>query len=131
MSFKASDKINAYATYAKSYKPVGVNVAGLPTHSQVSLLLELAVIKPEEVNHYEIGVKTSPFKNSILNLTFFNTDIKDFQTNVQAAELGVNRGYLANADKVRVRGAELDASFVVNKHLTINGAATYTDGKVY
>ncbi|MEN2400820.1 TonB-dependent receptor [Flavobacterium sp. MC2016-06] len=129
VSYKASDKINAYATYAKSYKPVGVNVAGLPTDAAGNPLLDLAVIKPEKVNHYEIGVKTSPFKNSIFNLTFFNTDIKDFQTNVQAAELGVNRGYLANADKVRVRGAELDASFVFSEHLTINGAATYTDGK--
>ena len=129
LTYKASDRINAYATYAKSYKPVGVNVAGLPTDAKGAPLLELAVIKPEKVNHYEIGVKTSPFKNSVFNLAFFDTDIKDFQTNVQAAELGVNRGYLANADKVRVRGAELDASFVVNKHLTINGAATYTDGK--
>ena len=128
VSYKATDKINAYATFAKNYKPVGVNVAGLPTLAGQPIL-ELAVIKPEEVNHYEIGVKTSPFKNSILNLTAFNTDIRDFQTNVQAAELGVNRGYLANADKVRVRGFELDASIVVNPHLTINGAATYTDAK--
>ncbi|OCB76919.1 TonB-dependent receptor [Flavobacterium piscis] len=128
LTFKASDKINAYATYAKSYKPVGVNVAGLPTDSKGDPLLDLAVIKPEKVNHYEIGVKTSPFRNSVFNLAFFNTEINDFQTNVQAAELGVNRGYLANADKVRVRGAELDASFVINQHWTINGAATYTEG---
>jgi len=128
LTFKANDKINAYATYAKSYKPVGVNVAGLPTDSKGAPLLDLAVIKPEKVNHYEIGVKTSPFRNSIFNLAVFKTDIKDFQTNVQAAELGVNRGYLANADKVRVQGVELDASFVISSHLTINGAATYTDG---
>jgi iron complex outermembrane receptor protein len=128
VSYKASSKINAYATYAKSYKPVGVNVAGLPTIAGQPAL-DLAVIKPEDVNHYEFGVKTSPFKNSILNLTFFNTDIKDFQTNVQAAELGVNRGYLANADKVRVKGAELDASFKVNNHFSVYGAVTYTDGK--
>jgi len=128
VSYKVSDKINGYATYAKSYKPVGVNVAGLPSLAGKPIL-ELAVIKPESVNHYEVGVKTSPFKNSILNLTYFNTEITDFQTNVQAAELGVNRGYLANADKVRVKGVELDASFIVNKHFAINGAATYTDGK--
>lgn len=127
VTFKASDKINAYGTFAKSYKPVGVNVAGLPTNSAGQPLLELAVIKPEKVYHYEVGVKTSPFKNSIFNIAAFRTDIKDFQTNVQAAELGVNRGYLANADKVRVQGVELDASFVVSSHLTINGAATYTD----
>ncbi|WP_264536453.1 TonB-dependent receptor [Flavobacterium sp. N1736] len=129
VTVKASDKINAYGTYAKSYKPVGVNVAGLPTNAAGDPLLDLAVIKPEKVNHYELGVKTSPFKNSIFNLAFFQTDINDFQTNVQAAELGVNRGYLANADKVRVQGVELDASFVVSPNLTINGAATYTDGK--
>lgn len=128
VNYKAANKINVYATYAKSYKPIGVNVAGLPTVAGQPAL-ELAVIKPEDVTHYEIGVKTSPIKNSILNLTVFNTDIKDYQTNVQAAELGVNRGYLANADKVRVKGAELDASFIINKHFSINGAATYTDGK--
>ena len=129
VTLKASDRINAYGTFAKSYKPVGVNVAGLPTNSAGQPLLELAVIKPEKVYHYEVGVKTSPFKNSILNVALFKTDIKDFQTNVQAAELGVNRGYLANADEVQVQGVELDASFVINQHLTINGAATYTDGK--
>ena len=128
ITYKASDKINAYATYAKSYKPIGVNIAGLPTVAGQPAL-DLAIIKPEDVNHYEVGVKTSPFKNSILNLTLFNTDINDFQTNVQAAELGVNRGYLANADKVRVRGAELDASIIINSQFTINGAVTYTDGK--
>lgn len=128
VTFKASDKINAYGTFAKSYKPVGVNVAGLPTNSAGQPLLELAVIKPEKVYHYEVGVKTSPFKNSIFNIAAFRTDIKDFQTNVQAAELGVNRGYLANADEVRVQGVELDASFVISSHLTINGAVTYTDG---
>ena len=128
VNYKVSDKINAYATYAKSYKPVGVNVAGLPTIAGQPAL-DLAVIKPESVNHYEFGIKSSPIKNSVLNLTFFNTEIKDFQTNVQAAELGVNRGYLANADKVRVKGIELDASFILNKHFSFNAAGTYSDGK--
>ena len=127
LSFKATDKINGYATYSKGYKPVGVNLGGLPTLDGQPIL-ELAVITPEEVNHYEIGVKTSPFKNSILNLTVFNSDIKDFQTQVQAAELGVNRGYLANAEKVRVRGVEVDASIIANKNLTFNGALSYTEG---
>ncbi|PJJ09270.1 iron complex outermembrane receptor protein [Flavobacterium sp. 1] len=129
VSYKASDKINAYGTFAKSYKPIGVNVAGLPTPPAGQTLGDLATVKPEDVTHYEFGVKTSPIANSILNLTYFNTDIKDFQTNVQAAELGVNRGYLANADEVRVQGVELDASFILNKHFNFYGAATYSDGK--
>lgn len=128
VTYKTSNKINVYATYAKSYKPVGLNVAGLPTIAGQPAL-NLAVIKPEDVNHYELGVKTSPIKNSIVNLTIFSTAIKDFQTNVQSAELGVNRGYLANADKVQVKGAELDVSFIINKHFSVNAAGTYTDGK--
>ncbi|WP_026713241.1 TonB-dependent receptor [Flavobacterium daejeonense] len=128
ISYKPADRINTYATYTKSYKPVGVNVAGLPTLNGAPIL-DLAVIKPESLNHYEIGAKTTPFNNTIFNITFFNTDITDYQTNVQAAELGVNRGYLANADKVRVRGAEVDFSASINSHFNINGAATYTDGK--
>lgn len=127
LSFKATDRINAFAIYAKSHKPVGVNLGGLPT-ANGEPILELAVIKPEEVNHFEIGVKTSPFERTILNLTAFNTEIKDYQTQVQSAELGVNRGYLANAEKVRVRGAELDASVTASEHLSFTGALSYTEG---
>ena len=39
------------------------------------------------------------------------------------------RGYLANAEKVRVRGVEFDGSARVNGHLSFYGAAAYTDGK--
>ena len=39
------------------------------------------------------------------------------------------RGYLANAEKVRVRGAEFDGSARVNANLSFYGAAAYTDGK--
>ncbi len=39
------------------------------------------------------------------------------------------RGYLANAEKVRVRGAEFDGNARVNRSLTIYGAVAYTDGK--
>lgn len=127
VAYSFSDKINTFATYAKSFKPVGMNVGGLPTIAGLPIL-ELAVVLPEEVNHYEIGIKTSPFNNSILNLTLYNTDIKNYQTQVQSPELGVNRGYLANAEGVRVRGAELDASFILNKYFSLNGAISYTEG---
>ena len=54
--------------------------------------------------------------------------IKDFQAQVVNAGVGVLRGYLANAEKVRVRGAEFDATARVTGNLTIYGAAAYTDG---
>lgn len=128
LSFKARPNINAYATYSISYKPVGVNLGGLPTQNG-RVMLELATIKPEDVNHFEIGMKTSPSNNSTLNITFHNTIIKDYQTQVQTAEVGVNRGYLANAEKVRVGGAELDGTVKINKHLSIYGNLAYTHGQ--
>lgn len=128
LAYKASKRFNAYATYSTSYKPVGVNVAGLPTISG-AVATDLAVIKPEDVKHVEAGVKTSPIENLNLNLTVFNTEISNYQTNVQSPELNVNRGYIANAEKVSVSGAELDANIRINRHFSFYAAATYTDGK--
>ncbi len=92
-------------------------------------MTELATIKPEYVKHFEAGIKTTPIAGDTLNLTLYNTDIKDFQTQVQTAEVGVNRGYLANAEKVRISGAEIDASIRFGSSLNFYGALAYTDGK--
>ncbi len=129
VSYRPSDKLNAFATYSTAYKPVGVNVGGLPTTSTGAADLSLAVVKPEYVQHYELGLKTKPTLGAILNITAFNTDIKDYQTNVQSPQLGVNRGYLANAEKVRVRGLEVDGSYQLQRFLTLNAAVSYLDGK--
>lgn len=128
LSFKASKRVNAFATYSNSYKPVGVNLGGLPTASG-EILIDLARVKPEYVTHAEVGVKTSPTSRSTVNVVFHHTEIKDFQTLVQTAEIGVNRGYLANAERVRVYGLELDANVRASRYLSFNGALAYTDGK--
>lgn len=128
LAFKPTKRINAYGTFSTAFKPVGVNVAGLPTVSGQPAL-DLAVIKPENVKHIELGVKTTPFDDFILNATFYNTDIRDYQTNVQSPELGVNRGYIANAEQVRVQGAELESSLRASNKFSFYGAVTYTDAQ--
>lgn len=128
LSYKAAGRVNTFITYSNSYKPVGVNLGGLPTSSG-EVLTDLARIKPEYVTHVEIGVKTKPTDRSTLNLVVHNTSIRDFQTQVQTAEVGVNRGYLANADEVRVYGAELDANARVGKNFSFYSALAYTVGK--
>lgn len=128
INFTATKGINTYVTYSTSYKPVGVNLGGLPTQSG-EVMIDLATVKPEYVKHIEAGVKTSPTENSIINLTFHNTVITDYQTQVQTAEVGVNRGYLANAEEVRVAGVELDGSVKVSENFSVNGAIAYTDGE--
>ena len=128
LAYKPNKNVNAFATYANSYKPVGVNLGGLPTANGATLI-DLARVNPEFVTHYEIGIKTKPTPQTSLNVTIYNTDIKDYQTQVQTAEVGVNRGYLANAEKVRVQGVEVDGSIRLGSHFTFNTAISYTDGK--
>ncbi|HSF46725.1 MAG TPA: TonB-dependent receptor, partial [Chitinophagaceae bacterium] len=128
VAYKVEKKFNAFATYSVSYKPVGVNLGGLPTNNG-QVMLELARVKPESVDHYEIGVKTNPTKNSTLNVVFHHTRIKDYQTLVQSPEVGVNRGYLANAEKVRVYGFEADGNIRLNKHIWLYGNVAYTDAE--
>ena len=127
LAYQFSDKINTFGTVSTSYKPVGINLGGLPSVAGQPLL-ELAEVKPEYVKHVELGIKTTPTKGSSLNLVFHNTNIEDYQTLVQTAEVGVNRGYLANADEVRVIGLELDGNVRLTPTITINGALAYTDG---
>lgn len=127
VAYRPNARVHAFATYSTSFKPVGVNVAGLPTINGQAAV-DLAVIKPEKVRHYEFGVKSNPSDHFILNLVYHHTNIKDYQANVQSPELGVNRGYIANAEAVRVHGFELDANYRVKSILSFSGALTYTDG---
>lgn len=128
IAYRVNKRINAFATYSTSYKPVGVNVAGLP-EIDGKPALDLAVIKPEYVKDYELGIKTTATDNFFLNLTLFNTDINDYQANVQSAQLGVNRGYIANAEKVNVKGVEIDANIKAGQRFSFYGNAAYTDAK--
>ncbi len=128
VAYRANKHVNAFATYSTSFKPIGVNVAGLPTVNGEAAI-NLAVIKPEDVRHYEVGVKTNPTDNFILNVTYHNTDIKNYQANVQSPELGVNRGYIANAEEVNVKGVEVDANIKANNHFLFYGALVYTDAQ--
>ena len=127
-AYRLTDHVNTYATYATGFKSVGLNLNGLPTDALDRPVLSAATVRPEDVRHVELGVKATPAPGVTTNLTLYHTGVKDFQAQVVNAGVGVLRGYLANAEKVRVRGAEFDATARVTGNLTIYGAAAYTDG---
>ena len=128
VAYQAASTVNTYATYSTGFKSVGLNLNGVPTDALGNPVLSAATVKPEDVRHYEVGVKTEPFPGVTANFTVFHTGIKDYQTQVVNASVGVLRGYLANAEKVRVRGAEFDGNYRVNQRLSFYGAVAYTDG---
>jgi iron complex outermembrane receptor protein len=129
LSYKVAENVNAYATYATGYKSVGLNTGGVPADASNQPVLSAATVKPEDVHNYEIGIKTALFRGATANISGFDTEVKDFQAQVTNGSVGVIRGYLANAPKVRVRGAEFDGNLKVNNNLSFNGAAAYTVGK--
>jgi iron complex outermembrane receptor protein len=121
--------VNAYATLATGFKSVGLNLNGVPTDALNRPVLSAATVRPEDVRHIEAGLKAEPFPGVTTNLAVFDTAIEDFQAQVVNAGVGVLRGYLANAEKVRVRGLEFDGSARINLHLSFYGAAAYTDAQ--
>ena len=126
LAYKSSKNFNSFVTYSTGYKPVGLNLGGLPTLNGLPIL-DLAQIKSEGTKHVEIGFKSRPSVNSTLNLTAYNTDITNYQTLVQTPDPAVNRGYLANAEGVQVRGIEVDGTLSLTKHFSFYVNLAYTE----
>jgi iron complex outermembrane receptor protein len=130
LAYDVARDVHAYATYARSYKSGGINLSGLPLDGNNNPILAAAQVKPERVNHYEVGLKTQWLDRRITaNLAAFWTDISDYQATVTNGQLGVLRGYLANAEAVRTRGIELDTAFRPTERLNLYANAAYTDAK--
>ncbi|WP_375396296.1 TonB-dependent receptor [uncultured Sphingomonas sp.] len=131
LSYDFTTDVHAYATYARSFKSGGINLSGLPLNAtNTGVDLTTQTVKPEKVNHFELGLKTQFLDRRVtLNLAAFWTEIKDYQATVNNGQITVIRGYLANAGKVRVRGVEFDSSFRPSARLSLYASGAYTDAK--
>ncbi|BBC98867.1 MULTISPECIES: TonB-dependent receptor [Sphingobium] len=130
VNYKVTRDILAYATYAKSFKTLGINQNGLPLNADNTVNYDASTVKPESVNHFELGLKTQFWdRRATFNLSAFRTEIKDFQATVNGGQFGTVRGYLANAEKVRSQGIEADFKVVVSDRFTAYANGAYTDAK--
>ncbi len=130
VSYQAADDVLLYGTYAKTFKTGGINQNGVPSDSSGNPILETGQIRPESVQHFEIGAKSQFLgRRATFNLAAFRTTIDDFQANVTNGQYGVLRGYIANAGRVRTQGVEADFSIRPSERFNayLNGA--YTDAQ--
>lgn len=119
-----------YATFSQGYKSGGINLAGIPLDANNNPVASTALIKPENVTTYEVGVKNEFFqKHVVLNVDAFDTEDKNYQVNVVDSGPGALRGYLANIPKVRSKGFELDSAFAVSGSLSGYLAGAWTQGE--
>src|SRR5690606_36255765 len=130
LSYEIAPDVMAYGTYAKTFKTFGINQNGLPTDGAGNPITAAGQILPESVNHFEAGLKTQFWdRKATFNLSAFRTDIKNYQATVFNGQLGVLRGYLANAGKVRSQGLEVDFSIRPSERFLTYANGAYTDAK--
>ncbi|PZU60507.1 MAG: TonB-dependent receptor [Sphingobium sp.] len=127
-SYHFADTVMGYATYSRGFKSGGLNLNGVPLSSTGVPQTDVATVKPEKVNHFELGLKTQFFdRKATFNLTGFWTEISDYQAIVNNGQNSVLRGYLANADKVRTRGIEWEFNARPHEQISLYYSGAYTD----
>ena len=120
-TYKITDDIFAYASYSRGNKSAGVNVAQLPSPTD-------AIVKPERLDDYEIGLKTSWFDHRlVLNADAFWIDDSDYQ-GITAVPVSPVKSltYIASIPKVKSQGFEVDSHAHPFDWLTLNFSGAYT-----
>ncbi len=129
-AYEVTPDVNLFATYSRSFKSAGLNLSGVPNDAAGNPALDVAQVDPENVKHYEAGLKSQLVDGRVTaNVTAFWTIVDDYQTNVVNASVGVLRGFLANAERVRVRGIETELASNPFDWLSLYGNAAWTDGE--
>jgi iron complex outermembrane recepter protein len=115
-----------YARVAKGFKSGGFNGRGNEVASATKY-------EPETAWTYEAGVKSTIADQLRFNASIFHTDYKDFQARIggNAAQLGDEFPAfvlsVVNAGKLRIRGAELEASWTPVDRLILDTQIGYLD----
>jgi iron complex outermembrane receptor protein len=131
VSYRFTDALFGYLSYARGYKSGGLNMSGLPLDATNNPALATAVIEDETNTTYEAGFKSTWFGGrATLNLAAYQTTVEDFQANiVSSQETAAIRSYPSNVPEVRVRGVEADAAVILFDGFTARASAAYADGE--
>ena len=124
IDWQVSPSTMVYVRGAKGFKSGGFN-------GRANSPLESSKYDPETVWSYEGGFKTTIADQLRLNGALFTSDYKDFQARIaDSDDTTVPPTPLLtvlNVGSMRIRGAELEASWTPIQHLLIDGQAGYLD----
>lgn len=125
LDYKVTDDVLLYATYSHGFKSGGFNGANSNTTKQ------LKGYKPEELDSYEAGVKSTLFEGTMqFNAAAFYYDYKNKQEQDLAVTFVGNISGLTNVPKSRIYGAEADIQWAPLDGLMFNFGAAYLNAKV-
>ena len=131
LAWQVTDGLLAYVSAARGFKSGGINMSGLPLTAANLPALATAVVRPERVTTYEVGLKARALNDRLLfSVDGFHTRVRDFQaTVVDNAQTVALRGYLSNIPRVTVRGIEADATALPARGLSLRAGLAYADGR--
>ncbi|MEJ0047975.1 MAG: TonB-dependent receptor [Rhodospirillales bacterium] len=123
-SYKLTPNAFLYASYSRGDKGSGINALNLPSGVN-------PVAKPERVDAYEVGAKTSFLNNRIVvNGDLFWSEDHNYQgVNIAPLNSSLYATFIANAPQVRTRGFELDSHALLAPGLIVNFAGAFTDAE--
>ena len=120
LSWNVTDKVMFFGTFSTGYKSGGFNSGA----SAAILTPAARTFASETVEDYELGMKSTLLDGKArLNLTLFNTKLKNFQDRSFDGVAFVVR----NSGDVRSRGVDLDSQLLVAGNLKLTFGATYLD----
>jgi outer membrane receptor protein involved in Fe transport len=126
INYKVTRDAMLYASASQGFRPGGVNqIIGISN----DLATYAAAYRSDSLWNYEFGFKTAWLDRAlILNGDIFQIDWDNIQ--VAASTNDGAFGFVTNAGKVRVRGAELEATVRPLPELTLRTSGSYTSAKL-
>jgi iron complex outermembrane receptor protein len=128
IDWQVTPQAMVYARVAKGFKSGGFN-------GRANSASESTAYDPEKALSYEAGFKTSFASQVRVNGSVFTGDYKNFQARVSGQETDLNTGLpiavlsVVNAGKLRISGAELEASWTPVQNLLLDTQIGYLDAE--
>ena len=119
LSWQATDNTLIYATYSEGFRPGTLN-------PNDSFTPGTNVAEQEELSNYEIGFKSEPADNLIINGALYYLDIENWQF----FNFTTGGRLLLFAPEAETTGAELSVQWQATESLNISAGYAYTDTEV-
>jgi iron complex outermembrane receptor protein len=120
LSWHATDRVMFFGTYSTGYKSGGFNAGP----ASVVLTPAARTFASETVDDIELGAKSTLWDGrALLNVTLFNTALKNFQDRSFNGTAFVTR----NSGDVRSRGVDIDGQIRPASNVTLTAGLTYLD----
>ena len=135
LAYHLSDDVMLYGGYSRGYKAGGFNVdrSGFSITPDLTVLDLIAdpnrlnvgqlAFDPEFTDSYEVGLRSTLFGNTTLNLTAYYQEIHDYQLNAFNGFNFITR----NIPEAISQGVELELASRITDNLTLSGGVTYND----